>query len=221
MKNFSLIFFGIFTIFATSWLGLILTPYLQYGDLKTMSEEIDEETLKPVEGDTLFPRHPIGAGEQGKQIYQSLGCVACHTQQVQHQQQDPEKAFSHDFLRGYGKRPSVARDYIRQESVLIGHRRLGPDLMDVGSRVNHPSEIYVYLSLPDSDDETKQSVNHPRYPFLFEKKSSNDSLPVPTAKAALLADYMMGLRLDYKLPEVEWEKDKKKKQAEANNVKEH
>lgn len=220
MKNFPLFFFGIFVIFASSWVGLILTPHLQYGNLKTISEELDEETLKAISGDTLFPRSAIGHAEKGKKVYQSLGCITCHTQQVQHRQKNPYETFSADFLRGYGERPSVARDYIRQKKVSIGYRRIGQDLMDVGSRLEHPTDVYAYLSL--QENEGKTNIKHPRYPFLFKKQSSNNASSVPNRKAVLLADYLMHLRLDYKLPEVRWEKEKKKKQAEKNSrPKEH
>ena len=40
-----------------------------------------------------------------------------------------------DVERGWGKRPSMPRDYIFHNEVNIGNTRIGPDLANVGSWV--------------------------------------------------------------------------------------
>jgi len=125
MKNFPLFFCGIFFTLAFSWAGLVLAGHIQLGSLNTTTERIDGETGKPVKGNPLYPAAPTGLAMQGKQVYMSMGCIYCHTQQVRRQ------GVGADYERGWGDRQSVARDYIWEDRVLLGAMRTGPDNISI------------------------------------------------------------------------------------------
>ena len=202
MNNLALLFFGIFSVVASSWVGLVWTAHVQYGDLQPSTQQLDEETGAFLSGEPFFPRQFLGLAEQGKQTYITLGCAVCHTQQVR------QPGLWSDYTRGYGERPSVARDYIRQERVLTGFLRVGPDLANVGKRRDDPQWYYRYLYNPAS---VVEGSTKPHYPFLFEQRSDRDSSkPVrPGPRAEALVAYLLSLRQDYDLPEAQrsdWQK---------------
>lgn len=62
----------------------------------------------------------------GRQVYTSEGCIHCHSQYVRPVGQDREL---------WGARTTVEQA-LSQEPVLIGNRRQGPDLANVGQRRN-------------------------------------------------------------------------------------
>ena len=101
----------------------------------------------------------------GKALYVSHGCVACHTQQVRNLEMD----------KPYGSRPSVAADYAgnsrtdlwRNTATLMGTGRIGPDLIDIGTR--QPSAEWHLLHLYQPRAVVKESIM-PAYPFMFEVK---------------------------------------------------
>jgi len=68
------IFLGAFSAMALSWVGLIVQPQLQFGRSPQTTN-----TLNPVE---LYPQARSGLAQQGLQVYRSLGCATCHSQQV-------------------------------------------------------------------------------------------------------------------------------------------
>ena len=123
MKNGLALFLGVFATLALSWAGLLLTAHKQIGGLSQFKDPAD---------DSLHPAALSGLASQGLLVYQDLGCVSCHTQQVR------QHGFGHDLAEGgrkWGERGSYARDYIRDQTVLIGQNRIGPDLRNVGSRL--------------------------------------------------------------------------------------
>ena len=143
-----------------------------------------------------------------------MACVACHTQQVRY------KGYGADYERGWGKRASVARDYIFQDRVLLGTMRTGPDLMSLGERDDLSANWHhLHLYNPRITSEGKSTM--PPFPFLYELReiaytpSSNalqfppDSVyapapgyeVVPTRRAEALVAYLLSLKLNYSLPE--------------------
>lgn len=203
MKKFPLLFIGIFLTIAFSFSGIVLTSQIQYGRLKPVAME---------EGEERYPRESVGIAQQGNQVYISLGCLYCHSQQVR------TKGFGADFERGWGNRQTVARDYIYQQRVLLGTMRTGPDLMNVGQRLPDPSWHYLHLYDPQI---TSAGSLMPPFKFLFEKQKIKDEpssnalkFPagyhgapeagyeiVPTDRCNALVQYLLSLRLDYELPE--------------------
>ena len=113
-----------------------------------------------------------------------------------------------DIARGWGKRRTVAEDFLFDSQVMPGSQRIGPDLANVGARLPDPNWHLRHLYQPDV--ETKGSTMPP-YRFLFTKRKiqrapSADALPVsgtqagyeivPTGEARALAAYLVSLRAD-------------------------
>jgi cytochrome c oxidase cbb3-type subunit 2 len=210
MNRAPLIFLGVFFALAFSFVGLVLTNQLTYGAFTT---HVDEDEGK------AFPLQAPGLAAQGKLVYQDLGCVSCHTQQVR------REGFGSDIgehSRGWGERQSVARDYLRESRVLLGSQRIGPDLRNLAARKKTDGSeltadwLYRYLLDP------KLVVNEsgmPRYAFLFktrpivgEPSPKALKLPdayapaagyeiVPTARAEALVGYLLSLKDTYAYPE--------------------
>lgn len=119
MNRAPLIFLGIFFAIAFSWTGIILTNQISYGSLTRY--------VNPDDG-KAYPQASPGEAARGKLVYQDLGCVYCHSQQVR------QPGFGIDIERGWGDRGSVARDYVGEQRVFLGSMRTGPDLRNVGAR---------------------------------------------------------------------------------------
>ncbi len=207
MKNGLTLFLGAFLTLALSWGGLLLTAQRQIGSLSQFKDAADEQ---------LYPQPLSGLADQGRLVYQDLGCVTCHTQQVRHE------GFGSDLARKWGERGSYARDYIRDQSVLLGQNRLGPDLRNVGSRLGDakPAEyaewFYRLLYAPQS---VAKGTNMPAHPFLFDvhpvagRQPSAHALAlpskfapgpglevVPTSRAVALVAYLQSLKDTYDYP---------------------
>ncbi len=73
MKQPPPIFTGILGVFAISFVLLAMAPALQ---LNGLQPDVNEDT-----GD-IYPIDVSGIGAQGRAVYISQGCVACHTEQV-------------------------------------------------------------------------------------------------------------------------------------------
>jgi cytochrome c oxidase cbb3-type subunit 2 len=207
MKNGLALFLGVFVTLGLSWAGLLLTANKQLGSLSQFKDPVEE---------TLYPQPLSGLADQGRLVYQDLGCVSCHTQQVRHE------GFGADIERKWGQRGSYARDYIREKSVFIGQSRLGPDLRNVGGRLGtaSPDEytewFYKLLYAPQS---VAAGTNMPSYAFLFDVhptagrqpsyqalKLTGKSAPsagyevVPTYRARALVAYLQSLKDTYDYP---------------------
>ncbi len=203
MKNGITLFIGVLAAMAFSCLALVFGAQRQYGSLTQFKDPVEE---------TLFPAPLTGLADQGRAVYQDLGCVSCHTQQVR------RDGFGADIARQWGTRQSVARDYIRERTVFLGSSRLGPDLRNVGARA-YASEAYFHqiLFAPDS---VAPGTNMPSYSFLYEVRpvrpgqasphalalTGRHAAPagyevVPTARARELVAYLSSLSDPYEYPE--------------------
>jgi cbb3-type cytochrome oxidase cytochrome c subunit len=115
-----------------------------------------------------------------------------------------------DISRGWGRRATVAADYLYDNPVQLGTRRLGPDLANVGLR--WPDVNWHLLHLYEPKSKVAGSTMPP-YRFLFETRKiighrspdaldlPADLLPpgseiVPTENARALAAYLVSLRAD-------------------------
>jgi cytochrome c oxidase cbb3-type subunit 2 len=72
----------------------------------------------------LRPEPPSTGAALGRQVYISEGCMHCHSQFMRPGSRDEE-------LWGAARDPEFSR---QQAPALIGNRRQGPDLMNVGAR---------------------------------------------------------------------------------------
>src|SRR5688572_18505462 len=119
MNHGPVLFFGLLLSMALGWLGLVFGSFQQLGSQKPAVSDI---TGQP------YPTPAPGQARQGMEVYRANGCASCHTQQIQ------PKETGTDIARGWGKRRSVARDYIYGEQIQLGRVRIGPDLANVGAR---------------------------------------------------------------------------------------
>lgn len=231
MRNLPFLFSLIFACLALSWLGIVMANQIQIGGLAPTSETL----LHPVEGTPIAgvwvpgpdgtkvmgvnqqtePQYPLpltGLAAEGRREYIKQGCLYCHSQQVR------RKGFGADYERGWGNRQTVPRDYIRQDRVLLGTMRTGPDLTNVGERLPDATWHYQHLWNPRLPYEHSTM---PDFKFLFDVRKideetgpspdalrlTGESAPadgyevVPTRRAEALVAYLLSLRLDYDLPE--------------------
>lgn len=210
MRNPAFTAFSLLLVFAVSWSTLVVYNQMTVGQLEAVTEQPLEAGDSSI-GHSLHPGLPAGFAEQGRKVYVSMGCVSCHTQQVR------VGGFGGDAKRGWG-RVSVPRDYIYEEWVPLGNRRVGPDLRNVGERITDVNEMHKHIYKPDS---AVAGSLMPNYPFLYEvreiegQESANALIfgiskhapalgyeIVPTDRADQLVAYLMSLKLNYSLPEV-------------------
>jgi cytochrome c oxidase cbb3-type subunit 2 len=208
MNALPLLFLGVLVAVATSWSTLVFVPYIQLAHEQPATRK---DTGRP------YPEGRPGLAQQGADVYRSLGCVACHSQQVR-----PADLAS-DIGRGWGGRRSVAKDYLYEEPVQLGSMRWGPDLANYGAlnravlasgtdRGLTNAFVHTLVHLYRPRLVTPKSVMPP-YPFLFETRravagSGADALPlaagavepgmevVPKAEAVALTHYLLILRAD-------------------------
>ena len=193
MKHGPFIFLGVLLSFASSWLVLVFTPYIQL------------QFLEPVRDELALTEYPVSlAGEaaDGELVYAANGCMYCHSQQVRAEE------FGGDFQRGWGPRRTVARDYLGDRRIMLGTMRTGPDLANIG--VRQPSSEWHHLHLYNPRITSPGSIM-PRFAFLYETREvvgqpSADALDlpedfglepgyevVPTAEARALVSYLLQL----------------------------
>ena len=116
-----------------------------------------------------------------------------------------------DIARGWGKRRTVAEDFLFDYPVMLGSQRVGPDLANVGSRLPDANWHLIHLYAPRQ--KVPESPMAP-YRFLFEKRRIERArspealeLPaelappsgyeiVPTQDAKSLVAYLLSLRTD-------------------------
>ena len=205
MKNGLTLFLGVFATLALSWAGLLLTAHQQLGSLGQVKDPVDE---------SLNPALRSGLANQGRQVYQDLGCVSCHTQQVR------REGFGSDIARKWGQRGSYARDYINESVVLIGQSRLGPDLRNAGNLELHSyADADYFYRLLYAPRSVAPGTNMPAHAFLFDvhplagRQPSNKAIKlpskyapgpalevVPTYRAQALVAYLQSLKDTYDYP---------------------
>ena len=217
MNNGPLLFLGIFFTIAFSWSGIVLTNLVQQRNAGATEPYYSEELGKAV------PAPRPGLAEQGRLVYQELGCLYCHSQQVRNPITRDPAAVSPDVARGWGQRPNSSRDYLYDNRVMLGTMRTGPDLRNVGQRLPDPNWHHLHLYNPKitshSDNPAIKASIMPPFAFLYETREivgepSKKALRlppgyappdgyevVPTPRAETLVAYLLSLKTDYSLPE--------------------
>lgn len=152
MNQAALIFLGVFIATASSFYGLIVVPQGQIGR---------DQLAYISDTGAYYPAPRPGEAQAGAEVYRANGCVECHTQQVR------PKGYGSDYERGFGRRRTIAQDYLLDSPVQTGAVRLGPDLANIGRRQTndlvHLQHLYnPRLTMPES--------SMPRYPYLFTKR---------------------------------------------------
>jgi hypothetical protein len=116
-----------------------------------------------------------------------------------------------DLARGWGRRRTVAEDFLFDDPVMPGSQRIGPDLANVSVRLPNANWHLRHLYAPRL---VEKASTMPPYRFLFEKRKVGPTpspealvlpaelapppgyeiLPKPEARA--LAAYLISLRAD-------------------------
>ena len=201
MNKLTGLFFGVFLLFGLSWLALAAYPYITFAGLERSKDEAT--------GALAPPGNP-GTADQGARVYAANGCFYCHSQYVR------DKNEGSDIDRKWGKRRTVARDYMFDRAVFLGTSRLGADLTNAGDQQTDPQWFYRVLYNPRAT--TPESVM-PAYRWLFKTQEiqgqpSADAVKlegkdapspghevVPTEEGKALVDYLLSLKKNYPLPE--------------------
>jgi cytochrome c oxidase cbb3-type subunit II len=205
MKYAPILFGGILACVGASWWGTVALPVRQLASLRPFNSTNDAGVI------SQYPVARPGSAAQGREVYVSLGCSACHSQQVR------DGNNGSDIARGWGVRRTVARDYLFDEPVQLGASRLGPDLANYGARLGTNAFSMVRLYNPRL--YTPGSMC-PGAPSLFDDRPvratgpSADALKLPAALAPApgrelvpsveawqLAAYLRSLKVDADLPE--------------------
>ena len=248
MNNGPLIFFGLLAIMATSFWGLLLASNSTIGSQVPVVIEATGER---------YPAGRSGLAREGAQVYRSLGCAECHSQQVRQSgikfeiwlidagtnapavinaveqirsqlkasgphgvlSDLPARAFTEndiaaaesalrrlkelgadaqivlsptgaDIRRGWGKRLTVAQDFLRDYPVQIGNQRVGPDLANYGSRQTNALLILQHLYDPQ---KMMPGSMMPPYRFLFTTRKLNGAESV--SARALPAGFLPGFEI--------------------------
>lgn len=210
MNSTPLLFFGILVGLAGSWWGMIAAPKLQMGAATTV---VARETSQH------YPPNRPGLAQQGAEVYRSEGCNTCHSQLVR------PAGFGFDLDWGWGRRRTVAQDYLRDAPVMLGAVRVGPDLANIGYRMGagdtnaQPAMVAYHLRHLYHPRTVMPGSVMPAYPYLFEKRRivgepSPEALKldgpfapepgfevVPKPAAHALVAYLLSLRSSVSLPE--------------------
>jgi cytochrome c oxidase cbb3-type subunit II len=201
VSRFVTLFFGIFGLFGASWLGFVAYPYVAFAVLQPNKD--------PNTG-AVAPQGNPGTADQGARVFAANGCVYCHSQFVR------DKNEGADIDRGWGKRRTVARDYMFDRHVFLGNSRLGADLTNIGVRQTDPQWFYRLLYDPQS---LHPASVMPAFRYLFRtqkitgqtsaaalKLNGSRAPPggyeiVPTEEGKAIVAYLISLKRNYALPE--------------------
>ncbi len=172
MERSLLIALGVLATVVASYIGLIQIPNWQV------------DRLEPVELESggVYPPERSQMARRGKEVYEDLGCMYCHSQQVR------QNDFGSDLSRGWGMRASVPLDYVREEPPLLGTMRTGPDLRNIGAR--QPSKQWHYMHLYNPQTTSPGSIMPP-FRFLFRTVPKEGMTKIPDGRIELPEDYQV------------------------------
>jgi cytochrome c oxidase cbb3-type subunit 2 len=215
--------FGLTAAFGIAWLAVVVVPFFSMRDVKPVSfdEAADGKT------GIYFPKR-TGRVANGAEVYAANGCYLCHTQVIRTTDAGNDLGRADwggnktDETRGDTRRESNVFDYQGEKFAQIGVSRLGPDLSNLGLRVESyvkesggDPEAWLYRHLYNPRLEAAKSTSKcPSHRFLFEEKAITGQQPaealavttkeghviVPTAAAESLVSYLLSLKRDDALP---------------------
>lgn len=210
MNNSLRSFFAVLTVlFGVSWCAMVVYPWVALRGLDRVPYEAKDEVA-----DVYYPPRRPGQA-LGIQVYARSGCAYCHTQMIR-----PTYAGVDLWRPGWAGREEekLARetrpsDYIGDTFAYLGVARIGPDLSNVGNRIQDASWHYQHLYSPR--EVTPGSIM-PAYRHLFERKrvigaGSEDAVAweeeggfryeyAPSDEARALVMYLLSMRKDHKIP---------------------
>ncbi len=204
---------GLALAFGLPWLFLIVIPWAHMRALEPVPYSEEDGDVEV----SAYPPGLAGRVRAGHRVYAEQGCVYCHTQMVR-----PTYAGSDLWRPGWGgreeeglQRETRMQDYLGESYAFLGVYRNGPDLSNVGWRIEDPAWHHRHLYNPRAENEWSIM---PSFSYLYEKRPvegqpSADALElpaefapeegyeiVPTSEAKALVEYLMSLKKDYKVP---------------------
>lgn len=213
---------GLSASFGVAWLAIIIVPFFKMRDLAPIP--LTQATDGAV--GIFFPKRS-GRVADGALVYAENGCYLCHTQVVRPTYAGNDLyrpdwgGLKADPDRGDTRRETNAYDFFGEKFAQIGVTRMGPDLTNLGRRVESlyaadgdpAAWLYAHLYNPRSNPLLWRATCPP-YPFLFEKREikgsrSADALKVdvganhellPDSDAKALVSYLLSLKKDQQAP---------------------
>lgn len=209
------------TSFGVAWLAIIIVPYAKMRGLEPIAMEEGDGT------NAVFIPKRAGRITDGAEVYAANGCYQCHSQLIRPTYAGNDMfrpdwgGLQFDEERGDTRRETNAFDYAGEDFAQIGIARIGPDLSNLGLRVEAiytngtaPEQwLYGHLYNPRWEPERRNS-SCPSFRFLFEEKEikgnpSDEALPfpvedgmeiVPKPAARALVSYLFSLKKDQPVP---------------------
>jgi len=160
--SYAAIWTGFLLTFATAWIGLVILPVFNMGQLDAYTQGIQPDPVDPETASLVA---------LGKQVYVENGCLYCHSQQVRPRYAGSDKEY------GWGERRTLPSDYIHDKVALLGTMRTGPDLSNIG--VRQPVENWHLLHLYNPQITSEGSIMPP-FAYLFDKRPIGEQ-PHPEA----------------------------------------
>lgn len=215
---------GLSASFGAAWLAIIVVPFIKMRNLAPiqLSEASDGAT------GIFFPKR-TGRIADGSKIYGENGCYLCHTQIVRPTYAGNDLyrpdwgGLKADPDRGDTRRETNAYDFFGEKFAQIGVSRIGPDLSNLGRRVESvyavggdpAAWLFAHLYNPRKDPQRWKSTC-PSSSFLFDKRkiTGNPSAEgmsfdndghfewVPSSEAKALVSYLLSLKKDQSVPAV-------------------
>lgn len=215
---------GLSASFGVAWLAIIVVPFVKMRNLApvTLNEATDGTT------GIFFPKR-TGRVADGALIYAENGCYLCHTQVVRPTYAGNDLYRSDwgglkaDADRGDTRRETNAYDFFGETFAQIGVTRLGPDLSNLGRRIEaeyavgkSPTKwLYAHLYNPRNEPVRWKSTC-PSFRFLFDEQpikgnpsvdaisvsANGETELVPNSDAKALVSYLLSLKKDQPVPAV-------------------
>lgn len=215
---------GLTASFGLAWVAVVIVPFFQ---MRSVQPVAFDEIADGKEG--IYHPKRTGRVANGAQVYAANGCYLCHSQLIRptYAGNDLGRAdwagLKADEARGDTRRESNVFDYHGEKFAQIGVNRLGPDLSNLGRRVEAiyakeaavSPRTWLLTHLYDPRLDPKRPTSKcPSHRFLFKERAilgqaPSDPLPIPagagsvmvaTPEAESLVDYLLSLKRDDTVP---------------------
>ncbi len=215
---------GLIATFGLAWGIVVVIPFVKMRNLGpiVLSKETDGAT------GVFYPKRAGRIGN-GARVYGENGCYLCHTQLIRPTYAGNEMfrpdwgGLAKDPERGDTRRETNAYDFEGESFAYIGSTRMGPDLSNIGRRMEAAAAakggadpavlLYEHLYDPRRTSDLRNSTC-PSHRYLFTRREikgqrSNEALPfggdantelVPNPDAKALVSYLMSMKKDQPVP---------------------
>ena len=121
--------------FGVAWLAIVIVPYFKMRSLEPIAIEEEDGT------NAVYIPKRAGRVADGAEVYAANGCYQCHSQLVRPTYAGNDMfrsdmgGIAGDEERGDTRRETNAFDFQDEKFAQIGVSRLGPDLSNLGRRI--------------------------------------------------------------------------------------